>query len=155
MNWTCTEAVFEDSHSFLPFEPPFYVDGELSIEETALLPVFNSLDNSRFPFYYEEIKSVNGERARVRSWFGGKERLELWIIDKEDEEKWAAIFESENIFLVVGNNDCHSFVITPDFSFFNSDGSTDYEGEVEVLKLENLKRFLKKRIRSYLFNQIH
>lgn len=67
-----------------------------------------------------------------------------------DEDNYALIYEGPDDFLVVGLHDCHPFVYTPDFSFYNTDGSTFQEAPSS-----NLKEVIRQKALEFLFNQIH
>ena len=67
-----------------------------------------------------------------------------------DEDSYALLYEGPDDFLVVGLHDCHPFVYSPSFSFYNTDGST-----FEEPPTGNLREAIRRKALEFLFNQIH
>ena len=105
--------------------------------------IFQSLDNFQSYNYKQTFNiidtDIGQEAALVKEWSGTNyhlhhqlhvndscdslyvNRLQFWISNKG----WAGIYGTTETFLIVGNFVGHPFVRTPEFTFCNSDGSTN------------------------------
>ena len=153
------EQVFTDRADYLPRIPHGYSDTEIigQVQPTDLNPIFDELRpfiGDRYRYFFQIADTHNGDQpAMVREWSSqdGQTRLQYCLYD----DGWAVVFGSPTTFLVVGNNGAHPFVVTPGWSFDNSDGSTDDDFDPSEMTLAQIKAKAIQKTREFVFEQQH
>ena len=139
---------------------PTYGDEEMDgilLERTChrLHHAISTLDPSREHSGTTEVDTFDGpENAFYKVWNDGKQRIEFWKIISDDEDGWAVVWKGEEYF-VVGNYFWHPFILSSEFAFDNSDGSTEDDYDHTCITLDTVKRILIDKPFEYVNNQIH
>lgn len=166
IDWLETQSIFSDPTQMLFDDPPRSVEHELPtmIARNYFQNIYTSLDNFKldnYKFYCTNVEiedSDNEQPALVKEWNGSNgERLQYWVAanDDTDDKGWGAIYDDGRNFVIVGNFNAHPFVLTSDFYFCNSDGST-YEGmDFPSFGIEHIAKWMKDKLVDYCFHQIH
>lgn len=138
-----------------------YVDDEIEgeIERETLMPLFGELDNFpsenvKYTFDFIKMLTDGGTcYGMKRRWTNSTSTLEFLITR---DNGFAIIFSNEITFVILMNSGSHPAVITSEFSFFNSDGST-YEDVTNfpLLTLSEVVSLLKEKMTEYLFEPQH
>lgn len=160
INWRNTHSIFNlgsQSNNITPRIPNQYTDEEINAEISRdyFDSIFQSIDNFAPSDYHYTFRLVptnlGDESALVKKWSNYGDQIQLWIIN----DGWAIIYGTNNTFLIVGNNNSHPFIMTPNFSFDNTDGSTDENIDFPSLNLDQVKYLVKTKTIEYIFDQIH
>lgn len=175
IRWEDTQTVFSDNPNFTPPIPNHYVDTETrrNVPQNYFDQIFRSIDtfqSERYKYYFRTAETItNGDQcALVKEWKGRNAQIQFWLTTSEPEtigndtyvsdHGWAIIYGTPTSFLVTGNYGQHPFVLTPTFSFANSDGSTgdnDITFDLPSINLDQVKQMLKTKTAEYIFNQRH
>lgn len=91
----------------------------------------------------------------LKYWSNSNVRLEFWLMKDGASFNFAIIFGTLDNFLILSNIDDHPYIITKDFIFNNSDGSTHENIDFIALDLNQTKYVLKSKTIEYIFKQIH
>lgn len=171
IRWENTYQIIDNSRRATPRVSNNYTDNEINgqVSRDYFNPLFQSIDSfqsERYVFYCRTASTHNGEQCSlVKEWTSGNSRLQFWIttgtpytigefFDVPDMG-WYIVYGTAETFLIVGNSDSHPFVVTPMFSFGNTDGSTEETIDFPSLNLDQVKYLLKTKAIEYIFNQIH
>ena len=173
IRWENTYQILDNSERATPTVSSNYTDHEIDgqISSDYFGPIFRSIDSFQselYVFYCKTASTTNGEQcALVKEWVATstKSRLQLWITTGEPRAVsdltnipnmgWYIVFGTSETFLIVGNSNSHPFVITPTFTLYNTDGSTDENIDLPSLNLDQVKYLLKTKASEYIFDQIH
>lgn len=165
INWNNIPSIFDNkSHEVIHnlHLLPIYVDNDTvgTVNLNHFDRQFEQIDNF-IPDVFElkNIKiSVDDDPtdAIVKRWFNTTVRMEIWKYFNAYDEGYCIIFGSNDTYLITGNKRCHPFIITPNFDFVNSDGST-FDGDLDIqnMDLDAVKSLMKNKTVEYIFNQIH
>lgn len=160
INWLNTHTVFNLSNQENNITPkiPNRYDDENVNEKVPLNyfdSIFHSIDSFQPLEFHNTFKIIptdmGQEGALVKEWISQDSKLQFWITN----DGWAVIYGAPTTFLIIGNFVSHPFVMTPLFSFDNSDGSTNEDIDLPVLNLIQVKYLLKTKVPEYIFNQVH
>ena len=175
IKWENAHTIFNvgsQMNTITPKVPKGYSDREIEgkVSRNYYDLIFQSIDGfkfDRYQYYLRVVPTNTGEQsALMRQWSNKDTRLQFWITTSEPNltnevnpyimnSGWAIIYGTPTTFLVVGNNGSHPFVMAPDFTFDNSDGSTDEDVDFPILNFDQVKYLLKSKVIEYVFNQIH
>jgi len=160
IKWENTYTIFRlgsQENTITPKIPNTYVDKEINgkVILEDLDYIFQSIDEFKSDVYQYKLMVVPtdmcDESTLFKQWTSGHNQLQCWI----SNNGWAIIYGTTNLFIIVGNNESHPFVITPTFSFNNSDGSTSEDIDLPSLNFDQVKYLLKTKTVEYIFNQRH
>lgn len=164
INWKKTHTIFGNyEDNVVPNNTTYYTDNEIdgNISDGYFDEVINSLELFRPLIYKYKFKKIDThlgkDYAMVKTWVGinqdkTKSKIEYWVTN---DEGWAIIYSDTHDYLIIGNCNCHPFVSTKDFNFYNSDGSTFENTDYTLFELDDIKELVKIKIEKYIFSQIH
>lgn len=157
LDWSHTYTCFDDTNTIAPETTKCYVDSEIDGQVTCDIfdPIFQSLkqfqaQKSRIEFRHIPT-STGDECGLMREWYNDTERLQVWIIN----DGWNAMYGTQHTFLIVGNINGHPNVVIPEFTFGNSDGSTDDVFDCLTSTFEQIKDIMQACAITYIWNQKH
>ena len=170
IDWDKVDTVFLDSSDYLKENSieKTYVDDEINpdeysdyLEEVSRM-IFKFIPTS---YKYEtkciETMGEDNTPVLIKKWETEDAKLWMYISNSVDKdgysthEGYAIVYGDDENFAIIGNNNCHPFVITPKFEFYNSDGST-YENEyLPRYSTNDVKELFQEKLKEYLFDQQH
>lgn len=159
VRWDNTEKIFENGkeNHYLPEILNGYSDHEIDgqVAQDYFNPIFERIKtfiSLKDTHEYKIIDTdMDQDAALVKSWTNFDARIEFW----DTNEGFGIIYGDRTSFLVVGIFGGHPFVETVDFTFDNSDGSTDANIDGPGMTLEQVKQVLLTDPIQYIFDQRH
>lgn len=166
INWDTTYTIFNlgFQNIITPDIQNCYVDNEIDgkVSVDSFISIYESIDTFQSRKYHYALRRVptdiGDQSALVREWIGDDGCLQLWISNSEPESStdynvdisWAIIYGTSEIFLIVGNVNDHPFVMTPEFRFDNSNGSTHEDIDFSSLGIDDIKQLLRMKSLEYV-----
>lgn len=158
LKWDSMDRIFEDTDAYHPRIPEGYSDHEIDgkVNPSSFNPIFAELAAFQPEDYTFELKRIetilSRECALIRKWSSADSKLYFYITN----EDFAIVFGTPTTFLIVKNQHSHPAVLTPQFTFDNSDGSTDIDVTLfPEFTLIQVKQLLREAALEYVFDQGH
>lgn len=156
VNWE--QALIKDDDQY-----QCYTDDEIEgqFKKNIFNNIFKQLDEFKSTDYLLDnkrraITETEEYGVHVHCWSNKNCMLQCWIPNEENGyDDYLIVFNTDKEFITVGIINGHPQVICSKFGFFNSDGSTGREFELDDISLKNVKSYLKKYVIEYIFDQIH
>lgn len=160
IRWDKLQEVFENesTDAVENFKAPMYLDHELEghVTEDDVDKLLQEIQLKFDKIAWSLNKSPAAQGAL--SWIGESEqqRMEVLTYDNGLDLDYVIALQLDDIAHIVGNSGGHPFVLTNQFAFDNSDGSTNEDVDFrEDISPHEVLEFAMSKTKEYLFNQVH
>ena len=163
INWNLTKYIFLDGidgiikgNKSIKCYCDREINGKVSNESFQhIIPKIMEFIPTKEGIHNKTIKTEMGKSDAICKWYeNSKYRLELWY-DKEGYGMIFGAFELPDRYAICSNYAGHPTVMTKDFLFCNSDGSTLIDIDISSLLIEELKKYLCDKTVEYVLDQHH